>query len=116
MESARETLRLHVKGQAIPIGTSVASLKSVAECENTRPSLAHPPEKPVNLEEQNAALQKRALLANNYWGSFFSEMPLRESNLPSSADSRAMLVRPDGKTLTSPVSINSFEVGFELER
>ena len=33
----------------------------------------------MNLEEQNAALQKRALLANKNWGSFFSKMPLRDS-------------------------------------
>ncbi|MEI7762691.1 MAG: hypothetical protein WCI85_05620 [Comamonadaceae bacterium] len=53
----------------------------------------------MNLEDQNAAPQKRDLLANKHWGSFFSKMPLR--------DSRAIHVMPDGKTVSSPDSIDA---------
>jgi hypothetical protein len=65
--------------------------------------------------EQTTTLESRVVLANIHWASFFSKMPLRESKLPSLPYSRQLAIRADGKTATSPVPIDTFEVEPELE-
>ena len=103
MDSAHEALKIHVMGLLPKVKTRARAWRIHRR-------------NPMNLEEQSPALQKRDLLANKHWGAFFSKMPLRASNLPPLPYSRAIHARPDGKNVTSPVSIDSFEVEFESER
>ena len=70
MDSAHEALTLHVVGLARPIGTRVASLKSVTERENMRPSLAHPPEKTDELGRSKRSTTKAGLAGQQTLGIF----------------------------------------------
>ena len=65
--------------------------------------------------EQTTTLESRILLTNLHWASFFSKMPLRESNLPLLPYSRQLTASADEKTVSSPVPIDTFEVEPELE-
>ena len=65
--------------------------------------------------EQTTTLESRILLTNLHWASFFSKMPLRESNLPLLPYSRQLAASADEKTVSSPVPIDTFEVEPELE-
>ena len=71
MDSAHEALKLHVMDLARPIGTRVASLKSVTESENTRPRPAHPPEKTDELGRTKRSTTKAGLAGQQTLGIFF---------------------------------------------
>ncbi len=47
----------------------------------------------MNFEEPSAALQRRVLLANTHWKSFFSKLPLRAPDLTLLPDSAPTNVR-----------------------
>ncbi len=99
MRSAHEALKLHVMGLVRPTDACVASLKSATESETARSNRREL----MSSEVPNPSPHERVSLANNHWGSFFSKMPLRASNLPLLRDSPLICVITANSALTSIV-------------
>jgi len=51
--------------------------------------------------QQTTALKNRTLLANQHWGSFFSNLPYRATSVRPSEDPAATIARPAEKSAAS---------------